>query len=83
MSIIYIMCMYSYVNFSSEGFIFSVEGLYLCILLIFLKSAYSVSNDSLSEYGKLITYHYEHLYIYSWLLKKTNIKVSILYRCFH
>lgn len=83
MSILYLGCMYTYVNLSSESFIFFTESIYLCILLILLSGFYNHIQNKDSLYTMLFNLHYEQLYIYMTFLKKLNIKYTIIYRCFH
>lgn len=83
MSILYISCMYAYVNLSSEVFIFSVEGIYICILLIILRSLYVEILIHEVKYKELLKIYYEQVYIYTNILKKLNVKAGIIYGFFH
>jgi len=74
--------LYSFVNLSSEGFIFFIEGIYLSIIIIVLNNIYlTKNNDNIYVQSKNV--YYEHIFIISFLFKSLNIKSCIQYRCFH
>lgn len=82
-SFLYCIGMYTYTNMSAEGFIFLIEGIYLCISLIILKSLYTPIMNISDIYIHYINAQFELLYVYSNILKKLNLKISIIYKCFH
>ena len=79
---IYFILLFTYINISSESFVFAIEVIYLLILSLILKSFYNLSLNILFLYKNYIKIHYEHLYITSVILKKLNIKNCAIYRCF-
>lgn len=83
LSFLYCLNMFAYTNISAESFIFSIESFYLCILIITLRSFYHIALDIPVVYLNYLRIHFYNMYVYSNILKKLNLKVSIIYRCFH
>jgi len=83
LGIAYTLCLYSYTNLSSEGFVFIVEGLYLFVSIIVINTIYTSTDCDGSKYKEYIKSHYEQLFICTECLKKLNIKTSIIYKWYH